>query len=334
MKNLNLFKVQLLLFVLLFSGKFIAKAIPPDNRFKKQRPIEISIEYGTIHSEDSSVLFVINVHSKAAIVRVTWKNNSGGSGQHEIKTSNLTQATLSFPLKIKPGNNIYVFTAIDIKNNRASVSSEGYDYSKLQDKPVPARVLPATPTSVKANKTWVKIGDQIWSIKNLNDSRFRNGDPIPEAKTAGEWERAGNNQQPAWCYYNNDPKIGKEFGKLYNWYAVNDPRGLAPILWHVATDAEWTRLTTYLGGEDMAGKKMKSKYWIDDDGTNESGFEGLPGGFRGYNGLFEDIEYRGIWWCPKEGEYTLRALEIFDSGVNFGSSPNKKFGYSVRCIKD
>ncbi|HWR32624.1 MAG TPA: fibrobacter succinogenes major paralogous domain-containing protein, partial [Chitinophagaceae bacterium] len=252
----------------------------------------------------------------------------------EIKTSNLTQATLLFPLKIKPGNNIYVFTAIDIKNNRASVSSEEYNYSRLQAKPIPVTTLPAAPTSVKPVKTWVKIGDQIWAIKNLNDSRFRNGDPIPEAKTAEEWERAGNNQQPAWCYYNNDPKIGNEFGKLYNWYAVNDPRGLAPILWHVATDAEWARLITYLGGEDIAGIKMKSKSWIDDDGTNESGFEGLPGGFRDYNGLFEDIGYGGFWWCSKEGEYTLRALESFYPGVNHGAGLNKKCGFSVRCIKD
>ncbi len=103
----------------------------------------------------------------------------------------------------------------------------------------------------------IKIGTQTWSAKNLDVSTFRNGNPIPEAITNEEWEKAGKQGKPVWCYYNNDPKNGKIYGKLYNWYAVNDKRGLAPEGWHVPTDAEWATLITYLGGKDVAGGKLK-----------------------------------------------------------------------------
>jgi uncharacterized protein (TIGR02145 family) len=110
----------------------------------------------------------------------------------------------------------------------------------------------------------VTIGTQVWMTKNLDVDHFRNGDPIPQAKTDEEWKRAGENKQPAWCYYDNDPANGVKYGKLYNWYAVNDQRGLAPGGYHVPSDEEWTVLTDYLGGSDIAGKKMKSKSgWSD-----------------------------------------------------------------------
>ncbi len=103
----------------------------------------------------------------------------------------------------------------------------------------------------------VTIGNQVWMTKNLDVSTFRNGDPIPQAKTAAEWKAADENKQPAWCYYDNDPANGAKYGKLYNWYAVNDSRGLAPAGYHIPSDVEWKQLTDFLGSE--AGKKMKSK---------------------------------------------------------------------------
>lgn len=108
----------------------------------------------------------------------------------------------------------------------------------------------------------VKIGTQEWLAENLNVHHFRNGEIIPEATTREEWKEAGENEQPVWCYYNNDPENGKNYGKLYNWFAVNDPRNICPEGWHVSTDDEWTILTNYLGGEDIAAGKLK-----------ESGFE-------------------------------------------------------------
>ena len=103
----------------------------------------------------------------------------------------------------------------------------------------------------------VTIGTQIWTTKNLDVSTFRNGDVIPQASTDEAWKAAGENKQPAWCYYDNDTANASKYGKLYNWYAVNDPRGLAPAGYHIPTDAEWTVLTDYLGGYGIAGKKMK-----------------------------------------------------------------------------
>ena len=105
----------------------------------------------------------------------------------------------------------------------------------------------------------VKIGTQTWTSKNLDVSTFRNGEVIPEAKSKDEWDKAISNEQPAWCYYDNDVQNGKIYGKLYNWYAVNDSRGLAPKGYHIPNNEEWKILTKFLGGEDTAGWKMKSK---------------------------------------------------------------------------
>jgi len=183
---------------------------------------------------------------------------------------------------------------------------------------------------------FVSIGGQVFMSKNLDVSTFRNGDPIPQAKTYEEWGRAGENQQPAWCYYNNDPANGAKYGKLYNWYAVNDSRGLAPEGWHVPSDAEWTILTDYLGPD--AGTKMKSKTgWNENgNGTNSSGFSGLPGGYRDFNGTFSSIGNYGYWWSSSENTTSLawyRYLYYFSGDVN-RSSYIKERGFSVRCLRD
>ena len=101
----------------------------------------------------------------------------------------------------------------------------------------------------------VTIGNQVWTSKNLDVSTYRNGDAIPQVQDANAWE---NLTTGAWCYYDNDASNGTKYGKLYNWYAVNDPRGLAPKGYHIPTDAEWTQLSDYLGGESKAGTKMKT----------------------------------------------------------------------------
>jgi uncharacterized protein (TIGR02145 family) len=193
----------------------------------------------------------------------------------------------------------------------------------------------------------VKIGNQIWMIDNLNVANFRNGDPIPEAKTEDEWKKAGENKQPAWCYYNNDPANGEIFGKLYNWYAVNDARGLAPEGWHIPSDTEWTALIDYLGGKDVAGTKMKSTSWSDNvndsrNGTNESGFSGLPGGVQGDYGVFSGIGAKGRWWTSTEDgsepkfdvSFSLVRLLVSHNGRVFREGGGQTAGFSVRCIRD
>ena len=188
----------------------------------------------------------------------------------------------------------------------------------------------------------VTIGAQVWMTKNLDVATFRNGDPIPQAKTNEEWKKAGENQQPAWCYYDNDPANGAKYGKLYNWYAVNDSRGLAPVGYHIPSDAEWKILTDFLGGEKVAGTKMKSTdFWADyegnsGNGANESGFSGLPGGYRNNDGTFGYIGKYGDWWSSTENDTSnawLRALGS-DTGDVDRDFINKQAGFSVRCLRD
>jgi uncharacterized protein (TIGR02145 family) len=184
----------------------------------------------------------------------------------------------------------------------------------------------------------VKIGSQTWMVENLNLDKFRNGDPIPEAQTKEEWIKAGENQQPAWCYYDNDAANGAKYGKLYNWYAINDPRGLAPAGWSVPSDGEWSALSDSLGGEDKAGNKMKPRSgWDENDNeTNESSFSGLPGGYRNSDGNFDKVGSSGYWWSTTEhNTYDVYYRALYRSQDYLDSYNGKKReGLSVRCVKD
>lgn len=228
----------------------------------------------------------------------------------------------------------------------------------LKDSALDTNSLSLTPTAQPEepdyiNSTDVRIGDQIWKIYNLNVDRFRNGDIIKEAKTVEEWEIAGENKEPAWCYYNNDPSIGVTFGKLYNYYAVEDSRGLGPIGWHVPRSFEIETLKGFLGGRLVAGKKMKSKSgWIGiGSGSNVSGFNGLPGGnrqsadnytehggseWRGDGGEFISIGKGGYWWVvPNDGFYkceSFRLYELDDAWSSLGITRSN--GSSIRLVKD
>jgi uncharacterized protein (TIGR02145 family) len=186
----------------------------------------------------------------------------------------------------------------------------------------------------------IMIGEQEWMAANLNARHFNNGDEIPEAETVEEWENAGDQGKAAWCYYHNDPANRKIYGKLYNWFAVNDSRGLAPSGWHIPSYPEWTVLTVYLGGETVAGKKMKATIgWEDNgNGTNESGFLGLPGGIRGIWSTFNSIGSYGGWWSSTEDnsiDAWSRATGVFSQDANVKSgSTLRGYGLSIRCLKD
>lgn len=183
-----------------------------------------------------------------------------------------------------------------------------------------------------------KIGDQEWSVTNLNVDKFRNGDAIPQAQSKEEWAQAEKNQKPAWCYYENDPANGEKYGKLYNWYAVKDSRGLAPKGWHIPSDVEWTKLTDYLGGAYRAGKKMKyTRGWKDNgNGTNESDFSGLPGGFRNFDGGFNYVGHDGYWWSSSE----VNTIGAWFRTLGYRAGKVGRFnylaenGFSVRCLRD
>lgn len=184
----------------------------------------------------------------------------------------------------------------------------------------------------------IQIGTQTWTSINLNISTFANGDTIPEAKTNEDWTKAGKEKTPAWCYYDNNPANGAEYGKLYNWYAVHDSRGLAPKGWHIPEDAEWIILTDYLGGTDTAGTKMKTiTGWNKSgDGNNSSKFAALPGGYRYDDGRFEAIGDCATWWSSTEKESDsawARGLYNYRTSAYRGAS-TKGYGLYVRCLLD
>ncbi len=193
----------------------------------------------------------------------------------------------------------------------------------------------------------VAIGTQVWSSTNLDVTTYRDGTPIPQVTDPTAW---ANLTTGAWCYYNNSDLTGSVVGKLYNWYAVagihdTDPNTpnkiLAPIGWHVPTDAEWTTLTTFLGGNTVAGGAMKetgTTYWTSPNtgATNSSGFTALPGGARTSFGSYFNIGNGGIWWSSSSSDILgawSRSLDYNNVNINGGAN-NKYHGYSVRLVKD
>jgi uncharacterized protein (TIGR02145 family) len=195
-----------------------------------------------------------------------------------------------------------------------------------------------TPSSTAVFLPTIVIGTQQWMSKNLDVSFYRNGDPIPQVTDPAAWEGLTTG---AWCYYSNDPIQGNKHGKLYNWYAVNDPRGLAPQGWHIPSDAEWTTLATTLGGSSVAGGKMKEPgtlNWTTPNtgADNNSGFAGLPGGYVNGFGSFSNVGFSGFWWSTTENNPASAWHRILDYYVgsivkHFGS---KQSGFSVRCLRD
>ncbi len=183
----------------------------------------------------------------------------------------------------------------------------------------------------------IKIGDQFWMSRNLDVDVFRNGDTIKHAKSKEDWDNAAKKGIPAWCYYENNSAKYAKYGKLYNWYAVTDERGLAPRGWHVPDETEWGDLYDFLGGENLAGNKLKSATgWSSNgNGIDEVGFNGMPGGFRSQFGFFL-INFGAYWWSATESNFFFawsRYLSYNNKSLSTGNYV-KGSGFSVRCIKD
>ena len=183
----------------------------------------------------------------------------------------------------------------------------------------------------------ITIGTQTWTSKNLDVSTYRNGDTIPEVQDGKAW---ANLTTGAWCYYENKAENGTKYGKLYNWYAVKDPRGLAPKGYHIPKNAgDWITKSSV----DKDGTKMKSTSGWDNDGNgiDTSGFEGLPGGYRSDGGYFYSFSAPGdcgYWWTASPLAPYYVSAEYFsltsESDGVFKGTKNYQSGLSVRCIKD
>jgi len=201
----------------------------------------------------------------------------------------------------------------------------------------------------------ISIENKVWMVKNLDIVNFRNGDPIPQAMTDSEWQLAAKNKQPAWCYLENNSNNNEQFGKLYNGYAIIDPRGIAPIGWHISTLDEFNSMIASLGGTSIAGGKMKSSIgWATNDyqkingnGSNLIGFSALPSGDRETSGKFHSNLNCASWWVSTYGDVPTFDSNGYQSGYkliyfslgNWGNDIMKiedalGNGHSVRCIKD
>jgi len=195
----------------------------------------------------------------------------------------------------------------------------------------------------------IKIGSQIWLVENLQVVHYRNGDPVLNVTGDSNWITCDTG---AYCNYDNNLSYVKSYGRLYNWFAVNDPRILSPLGWHIPTDNEWKQLEIYLGltqeqadGHGYRGtieggklKEAGTEHWIypNSGASNSYGFTGLPGGYR--TSEFKILSVEGLWWTSSKTDYDegiFRGLSCNDARIGRGYYfQDKTLGLSVRCVKD
>ncbi|HWR33178.1 MAG TPA: fibrobacter succinogenes major paralogous domain-containing protein [Chitinophagaceae bacterium] len=190
-------------------------------------------------------------------------------------------------------------------------------------------------------------GGKVWMLENLKTTRFRDGTPIPNIQDNNAWKTATT---PAWCNYNNDVALGNEYGRLYNLLTVHDSRGLAPAGWRIPTLAEWTDMLRFLGGDAVAGGRIKEAgltHWnTPNTGDHNGGFNAFGGGYRDYYfGNFSELKVSGQFWSSSSGTggfgtnaqmYNIKLLYNSASNlIHMGNYLNgHAWGYSVRCIKE
>lgn len=184
----------------------------------------------------------------------------------------------------------------------------------------------------------VNIGGRVWMAENLKVTKYRNGDPIPHVSDEAEWSKVSLG---AYCNYSNDTSVASIYGRLYNWHAINDKRNIAPEGWHIPTPEELRSLMSHLGGDTIAGGKMKVEgisHWLypNAGASNESGFSALPGGYRFGKGSYHTLGSNAYWWTTQNSYeiYSWKSLlhEGFaDVRRDYGYT---NFGLAVRCVKD
>ncbi len=194
----------------------------------------------------------------------------------------------------------------------------------------------ATPKNAASAPRTVSIGKAVWMAENLAVSRYRNGEEIPQVEDPAAWSRL---KTGAWCWYENDSGREITYGKLYNWYAVNDPRGLAPEGWHVASDAEWQQLVEATGGEKASATRLKSTVlWKEPlvAADNSTGFTAIPAGYRSGNGSFALLGSNGSFWTSTENNgYSAWYRQLYNSySAVYRVSTTKTLGMSVRCVRN
>jgi uncharacterized protein (TIGR02145 family) len=203
---------------------------------------------------------------------------------------------------------------------------------------IPTPLPPASPvTDIDGNVyQTVNIGTQTWMAENLRTTKFNDGSLIPNVTDNAVWS---NTATSAYCWYNNDMANANPYGALYNWYTINSGK-LAPAGWHIPTTAEWQTLSDYLGGDALAGDKLRevgtTHFASPNTGaTNETGFTAVGSGFRNSLGVFSELNNTGKWWRATDGVTTqARFVNASVATLFSDSNLNPKAAFSVRCIKD
>ncbi len=291
---------------------------------------------GTITSDGGATVTAWGVcwsTSQTPTVSDSITNDGGGAGSFTSEMSGLT-----------PETDYYV------RAYATNSGGTGYGAAMLF---TTLETVIGTVTDIDGNTyQTIKIGNQWWMAENLKVIRYRNGEAIPNVTDNSVWAGLSTG---AYCNYDNDYRYAAIYGCLYNWYAIDDSRNIAPAGWHVPTDEEWKQLEMYLGmsqsdadqigwrGTDEGGKLKEdgTTHWDSPNigATNESGFSALPGGYRHYydDGMFYSIGYGGYWWSSTEYNTSYawrRVLYHGDSSVYRGSDSSKRSGFSLRCVKD
>jgi uncharacterized protein (TIGR02145 family) len=287
-----------------------------------------------VNSEKINILNsnILNLQSQVTSLNLKIKNLNKDMENSQTKaSSNVTelQQTQMELVKLK----IY----LKIKTDSLNIVLGQLEKLKQTDKSNNNNVNNTNQITQTGGYKSVMIGNQIWMVENLNVEKFRNGDNIPHAKTDEEWEVAGKNKRPAWCYYNNDPANGKKYGKLYNWYAINDSRGLAPSGWKIPSESDWEELFKNSGKFEEKGANLKSAndWEYKNYSTNSTGFTGLPGGYRSAYGTCSKIGTDGYWWSTSESGREAEGKCLNDDYRGVYRAPREKgAGMNVRCLKD
>jgi uncharacterized protein (TIGR02145 family) len=231
-------------------------------------------------------------------------------------------------------NNLYYLKAYAINEVVTRYGSQEYMKTKIGEI-----------TDIEGNiYQTVKIGNQEWISENLKTTKYNDGTDIPFVIDSTEWS---NLSTPGYCWYNNDILNKTIYGALYNWHTVQTDK-LCPTGWHVPNDSEWLILTDYLGGESVAGGKLKgtgTEHWgkivsppRNEGATNETGFTALPGGWRYHHGMFSNEGASGFWWSSTTTQHDINIA--WQRSINWSINSvdrwhdDKKFGFSIRCIKD
>ena len=281
-------------------------------------------------------IYVVNIKSNGYQLSGKLVSNGNSNGAIRIeKINSITQSVDIKKLETESKGSLATVDMFYTAGNRLKFTGISGNYSTvITDIPVSDKTINfnfvACTDGDNNNYPVVEIGTQVWMAENLKTTNYNGGTAIPLVTDNTEW---GTLTSGAYCWYNNLVTYKDTYGALYKGYTVSTGN-LCPIGWHAPTDAEWTTLTTYLGGESVSGGKLKEKgtiHWAlpNTGATNETGFTALPAGTRDIGGVFTRIGTGGLWWGSSE----YRNMANNHASVIRATS-NKNNGYSVRCVKD